>query len=247
MNTSYTQADERFQLRVSRTVATVPDDARTGLEIGFNDLRVTRALRHRLDLISIDLPRQGVVDVATNRLAFASVDRLPFADRSFDIVICTEVLEHLSENVLARGVAELARVTRRYLLISVPFKQRVWNELYRCPDCGHVCNTMGHVRFLDETDLDRLFPAAIAKHRELIGAVTGYAPDLIYKLAYRWGSAWQDLIDPQSCPACGGSPKANHPNMLGWVIQRVIWRLERAVRQKAAWQLCLYELRDGNA
>lgn len=43
---------------------------------------------------------------------------LPFQDRSFDTVTCLEVLEHLSEP--ERALEEMARVSRGYLLLSVP-------------------------------------------------------------------------------------------------------------------------------
>jgi SAM-dependent methyltransferase len=42
----------------------------------------------------------------------------PIEDGKFDAVICTEVLEHLNE--LHRAFAELLRITRRYVVISVP-------------------------------------------------------------------------------------------------------------------------------
>jgi SAM-dependent methyltransferase len=43
---------------------------------------------------------------------------LPFPDRSFDLVVCMEVLEHLSDP--QRGLAELGRVSADWLLLSVP-------------------------------------------------------------------------------------------------------------------------------
>ncbi|NJN17844.1 MAG: class I SAM-dependent methyltransferase [Oscillochloris sp.] len=43
---------------------------------------------------------------------------LPFPDRSFDLVVCMEVLEHLDDP--ARGLAELCRVSADWLLLSVP-------------------------------------------------------------------------------------------------------------------------------
>lgn len=44
--------------------------------------------------------------------------KLPFKNNSFDLVICTEVLEHL-ENP-KKAYRELLRVSRKYVLISVP-------------------------------------------------------------------------------------------------------------------------------
>ncbi|MCB9832871.1 MAG: class I SAM-dependent methyltransferase [Planctomycetes bacterium] len=43
---------------------------------------------------------------------------LPFADRSFDTVICTDVLEHLDN--LHAIFAELVRVSARHVLVSLP-------------------------------------------------------------------------------------------------------------------------------
>jgi SAM-dependent methyltransferase len=46
------------------------------------------------------------------------VEDLPFADKSFDTVICTHVIEHILN--YRRAIEELRRVTRRRLIIVVP-------------------------------------------------------------------------------------------------------------------------------
>ena len=51
-------------------------------------------------------------------LELGSIYELPYKDNSFDLLICTEVLEHLSEP--EKALAELRRVTKKYLAISVP-------------------------------------------------------------------------------------------------------------------------------
>ncbi len=48
----------------------------------------------------------------------ADLTALPFADQSFDLVLCLEVLEHIPEPGAA--LAELARVCRGDLVVSVP-------------------------------------------------------------------------------------------------------------------------------
>ena len=49
------------------------------------------------------------------------VEKLPFPDRSFDIVTCTHTLEHVRN--LDTAVAELKRVARQQLIVATP-KQR---------------------------------------------------------------------------------------------------------------------------
>jgi len=44
--------------------------------------------------------------------------KLPFKDSTFDVVICTEVLEHLDKPKAA--LKELTRVSKKYLILSVP-------------------------------------------------------------------------------------------------------------------------------
>ena len=73
----------------------------------------------------------------------ADVEKLPFDDASFDLVLSIRFLHHLPEDeTVARCFAELARVSRRYLLVSYfdrmafqglrrRFKERFWGHVSR--------------------------------------------------------------------------------------------------------------------
>lgn len=64
---------------------------------------------------AIDLGKEMYPDI---KITKGSIYRLPYKDNSFDLVLCTEVLEHL-ENP-GNALKELVRVSRKYLVISVP-------------------------------------------------------------------------------------------------------------------------------
>ena len=51
-------------------------------------------------------------------IKYGSVYSLPYKDASFDLVICTEVLEHLDDP--EKGLDELSRVSSKHLLLTVP-------------------------------------------------------------------------------------------------------------------------------
>ncbi len=62
------------------------------------------------------------VDLEDAAYVTASAERLPFTDRSFDIVTCFHTLEHTRD--LAAAIAELKRVARKQLIVIVPRQRR---------------------------------------------------------------------------------------------------------------------------
>ncbi len=85
----------------------------------------------------------------------ASIYELPFADDSFELVVCCEVLEHLDDP--RAGLAELARVAQRRVLISTPWDP-VWRTLnmLRGRYLTRLGNTPGHVQHFTRGGLERL-------------------------------------------------------------------------------------------
>ncbi len=85
------------------------------------------------------------------------ITRMPFADKSFDAVICSEVLEHVPENRAA--ARELARVLKDTgtLAVSVPryFPEKIcWalSETYHSNPGGHIrIYTQKSIRWLIES------------------------------------------------------------------------------------------------
>jgi hypothetical protein len=224
--------------RLASTLALIPNTVVNALEIGFYDLRITSLLRKKIDLISIDLPRR-VNNADKIRLVFANVRSLPFLDRQFDLVLCTEVLEHLATDTLVKAVAELIRVSRKYVLVSVPFKQKIEYDMFKCSHCNFTGNTMGHVQLFDEARLLELFKPMDATRVEMIGHMNGRAPGFLYRASRRLGNVWYDYSFG-SCPACGKTDRAVRENALGYIMRRVIWRFERRAATQPAWIAMLF-------
>jgi len=72
------------------------------------------ATAHSTDL-SIQACQRGGEIFGIQGIA-SDITNLPVADNSYDVVLCSEVIEHLSSPVLAIG--ELVRIARKYVVIS---------------------------------------------------------------------------------------------------------------------------------
>lgn len=73
-----------------------------------------------------------------------SVYELPYKDNFFDLVICTEVLEHLEEP--AKALKEMSRVSRKYLVISVPNEPFfMLSNFLRGKNLSRLGNDPGHI------------------------------------------------------------------------------------------------------
>ena len=101
------------------------------------------------------------------RFAAGRAEQLPFADGEFDLVAAIETLEHLREP--DRALAEMARVARRRLLISVP-REPIWRVLNvtRGAYLSRLGNTPGHLHHFSRGGLLRL----LARHGELMAVRT---------------------------------------------------------------------------
>lgn len=90
---------------------------------------------------------------------------LPYADGAWDLVAAVEVLEHVSSPDVV--LAEMARVARRHLLVSVP-REPVWRALNvaRGAYVADLGNTPGHLHHWSGRGFRRL----LARHGTVVAA-----------------------------------------------------------------------------
>lgn len=121
------------------------------LEIGCGEGHMLELIASRsgveLHGLDLDIP---VLREAGNRcpqamLTMMDAHHLAYKDRSFDLIVACEVLEHVwhPEQVLA----EAARITRRYAIFSVP-REPLWRilNMARGRYLTKLGNTIGHIQ-----------------------------------------------------------------------------------------------------
>lgn len=104
------------------------------LEIGVGDRVVGSYLKNNTGIAytSADIADDVSADV------IASVTKLPFPDKSFDVSCAFEVLEHLPFDQFQPALTELARVAKTHVLISVPHFGPMLSLAFKIPFLSRV-------------------------------------------------------------------------------------------------------------
>lgn len=169
-------------------------------------------------------------------------DSLPVPDRSLDCVMCHQALEHPPEAVFRLAVRELARVAGRYLLVSVPYRERLTQQQARCADCWNTYHVRGHVRrFGCVRDVRKLFPDFVLRIHAFCGRENSYMTPQGLWIRQRLGGRW--AVEPTAlCPKCGSRSQfsASFPRR---AIAAIVDRIEGPLWHASAfwWLACLFE------
>lgn len=83
---------------------------------------------------------------------------LSFKNSIFDVVFATEVLEHLDDEELNKGLVEIKRVLKNngFFIITVPFKENLDKNKVTCPKCGHSFHRVLHQRSFNKKKLTNI-------------------------------------------------------------------------------------------
>jgi SAM-dependent methyltransferase len=135
-----------YRFRKWKIAKHVPASGRI-LDIGSGTAPVSPDLTRT---VVADLSEEALRHLACESKSVQSITAMTFDAASFDCVLCSEVLEHVPDDLLA--LSELRRVLRPggVLVVTVPFQKRYWAE-----DDEFV----GHVRRYDPGELEQKLKA----------------------------------------------------------------------------------------
>jgi SAM-dependent methyltransferase len=132
------------------------------LDIGCGEGYLLAALRRRYggSIAGLDISETRLARARDNcpggSFALGDVRALPYPDGAVDLVSAVEVIEHIDP--VEAALAEMARVSRRYVLVSVPFERPP--QVVLCPHCLKTFPIDGHVNEFTTRKLQDLMRAA---------------------------------------------------------------------------------------
>ena len=180
----------------------VPAGVKTLLDVGCGNAAFLSSLeqvRPEISAVGVD-PSQAALSKrwCSSPVVRGDIGALPFRDGSFDVVSSMAVLEHVPTQHLTAGLAEICRVSRQYVVIDLPFRER--RTRIRCPECGCGFDPHLHLRSYSESDIRALFPDFEVTASQVLRGTESLLPYLVLRLLRREISAAR--FPNAVCPQC---------------------------------------------
>ena len=188
--------------RVPVTLGMLPNGIRSVLDLGCGDGTLLSFMDAALFKVGLDISHSVLRFVKKGHPILASSEALPFKQAAFDLVMCTEVLEHLPPPVFEATIDEIQKVTKKYILISVPFNEDLARKQACCPNCNHIFHIHLHLRSFDLPRLKRMFDNYDLKKCRFSGPPEKSIPSWVLKIRRHFGHRWE-WDSNAICPKCG--------------------------------------------
>jgi ubiquinone/menaquinone biosynthesis C-methylase UbiE len=131
-NESY-DAKERFISYWHQINEIIKLNPKRVLEIGIGNGFVSKYLKERsVNITTLDIDRRLNPNIG------GSVLNIPFSDKSFDVVSCYELLEHLPYENFNKALSEIHRISEFYAILSIPDARRVYRFSVQIPKIGYL-------------------------------------------------------------------------------------------------------------
>jgi ubiquinone/menaquinone biosynthesis C-methylase UbiE len=237
-----TRQSELVQSKLPIIFDWIPHDVKTILDVGCGNGIITNALSEKFDVTGADYSATAL-EFVTGKKVHSSAEKLPFEDQSFDMVFSSEMLEHLSDELLVISIEEMKRVSKGYIFLTVPNKEFLQKSFIKCPRCKTAFHVYGHLHSFQIKDLDDLIGPCFKRYMQgTFGPKEKkYNPALLkirQKIADRWFQSTEHTI----CPHCGNKEFARQKgNLLSMLCNGLNWLISGTQRY---WLFAFYDKKD---
>ena len=190
--------------RIEEVIRSIPTGAKTLLDVGcgkgvfVNELINNPSCKFSV-VVGLDTSKEALKYVKVDKFC-GTIATLPFKNESFDIVSCLELLEHLPSDDFKKGICELERISRKYLIVTVPNGQNLELALIACPKCRCRFNPYLHVRSFNRNTLRTLFASSTPLRIVEIGPIVHSLGPILHRTyrLFKNNNSYATI-----CPQCG--------------------------------------------
>ena len=146
-----------YNRKIKKIFENIPKDVKNIADVGCGKGVITNELAKEYDVVGIDWSKNALKYVK-NKTIHASCNNIPIESNSYDMTLCSEMLEHLDDDLFFGAIAELKRISKKYIFITVPNNENLEKLMIKCPSCNTKYNKNHHVRSLNIDHFKLLFP-----------------------------------------------------------------------------------------
>ncbi len=236
--------------RYIKTIECIPDDVENLADIGCGNGIFGKLLaehRPHIETMSIDRSETALKYVKTPKMV-GDINQIPLADNSYDCVSTLQVLEHIPVPLYQTVLTELVRVSKKYVLVSVPYQERLKASFTECPKCHSSFNVELHFRSYQLTDIQQLFQqqgASMVAHWILPKTNWDYAGMGVFDTVKTWLNLPKPFLSP-ICPVCGYSEQEYFDRLEAEKkpegIKAKLKKVWPKLPQQASWIVAVYKI-----
>lgn len=226
--------------RAKNLLNLIPKFTKTILDIGSGNGFIVKKIEElkKYKITAVDRSKAAIKNkICKTPIKQMSIEQLPTA-KKYDLVMATEVLEHLPILTFSEAIKKMCAISSRYILISVPLEEKRFFQI--CPSCNVTFNPDYHLRTFKRNNMKDLFP-----NFSLIKSSIIYKKKIFFRYLLNFTLKNylfnKKVIKINSlCPMCGFTNSKSKSNNTSSEVMSKYMRFIPKTKQPE-WIICLYQ------
>lgn len=196
---------ESIDNAIETLINILPDDAERILDVGSGPGYVNRNIPPCYNVLAMDLD-ENILKDNIRKWWIGDILDIALKDKSVEMSMACDVLEHIEKDSLKKAISELERVSSKYIYIQVPFGEYLGESVALCNQCGNRWHVNYHKNSFDYNKVIQLLSdewkiktvAFTGEVSECEGLKNSGGILDILKIEHHEVENWK-------CPVCGGN------------------------------------------
>ncbi|SFD26403.1 class I SAM-dependent methyltransferase [Clostridium uliginosum] len=196
---------ESIDNAVETLINILPEDAEKILDIGSGPGYVNRNIPPCYNVLAMDID-ENILKDNIRKWCIGDILNITLKDKSVEMIMACDVLEHIEKDSLKKAIFELERVSSKYIYIQVPFGEYLGESMALCNECGNKWHVNYHKNSFDYNKVIQLLSDEWKiKTVAFTGEVSEYEGFKNSGVILDTLNIEHHEVENWKCPVCGGN------------------------------------------